>query len=476
MRLTLPVLIFFLFITSFTQAQNLIDSEYKGSRTLSQMQNDFGFLMQNGVEMYKVLYETLDVHGELDTASGLLVIPVREEALQYPLLCYQHGTVSSKTDVPSELRGGYELATVFAGLGYLTVAPDFLGLGESRGFHPYVHADSEASSGIDMMRAAREYADENGVGVNEQVFITGYSQGGHAAAALHKEIQENHSSEFNVVASAPMSGPYSISGVMRDVILSDEAYSFPAYLANTALGYDVVYDLFDDVEEYFTQPYAARIQQFYDGDLPLTSLNTLLISLLNQNEGASVTKFMLQDSILEAIADNPEHPINLALADNDVYDWAPEAPTRLIYCTADDQVSFLNSVVADSVMNANGAADLDAVDVNPAFDHGQCVEPATINAAIFFGQFQELLPVSTNEWLRKDQVAVFPNPANDVLTIRHEFSTARLELVDLNGSVVLSRILGDQAENIGIAGLASGVYVLRVTTKSGMWVEKVVKK
>ena len=107
MRLVVLVLITVFLFSNKLSAQTLVSSEYKGSRTLQQMQADFGILMQNGIEMYKILYETPDINGNLDTASGLLVIPIRDTPLQYPLLCYQHGTVSSKTDVPSELQGGY---------------------------------------------------------------------------------------------------------------------------------------------------------------------------------------------------------------------------------------------------------------------------------------------------------------------------------------------------------------------------------
>lgn len=474
MRLTLFFALL-IFCTNLA-AQTLISSEFKGSRTLAQMQADFGPIMQNGIEMYKLLYETPDVHGNLDTASGLLVIPVRETAMQYPLLCYQHGTVSSKTDVPSQLRGGYELAAVFGALGYITAAPDFLGLGDARGFHPYVHAATEASAAIDMMRASRDYVEMNGVGMNDQVFITGYSQGGHAAAALHREIQLNYSEEFAIAASAPMSGPYSISGEMRAVILQEEPYSYPSYLANTALSYNLVYDLYQDIGDYFKEPYAARIRQYYEGDITLSFLNTVLVSFLTLNEGASITKYMLQDSILDAMENNPMHPINLALADNDVYDWAPEAPTRLIYCMADDQVVFTNSVVADSVMNLNGATDVQAIDVNSGFDHGQCVEPAVINTAIFFAQFQELLPVSADEVIPHDQIKVYPNPANELLVIEHEFAKAQAQIMDVNGKIYLTQFLKDQTEVIGIADLPSGLYILKVVTESGQWVDKVVKK
>ncbi len=48
------------------------------------------------------------------------------------------------------------LAAMFAAQGYAVVATDYLGFAKSAyTYHPYLHADSEASSVIDSIRAAR---------------------------------------------------------------------------------------------------------------------------------------------------------------------------------------------------------------------------------------------------------------------------------------------------------------------------------
>ena len=475
MNLKFYLLSFFLIGQLTVQAQDLISFEYKGERSLTFMQANFGFFMQNGVEMYKITYTTPDIHGVLDTASGLLVLPVRDEVFSYPLLCYQHGTVGSKTDVPSNLQGGWELAAVWGGLGYVTAAPDFLGLGEARGFHPYVHADTEASAGLDMMRAVRQYGEEHEVYINDQVFVTGYSQGGHAAAALHKEIQENHSDEFDLAASAPMSGPYSISGAMKEFILSDEIYFFPAYFPYTILSYNLAYDLFDDVEEIFKQPYADRIREFGDGEITLGTLNDDLIDMLTDNTGASVTKRMIQDSIIEAVVNIPDHPYNLALEDNDVYDWAPEVPTRLLYCMADDQVVYTNSIIADSVMNANGAANVMAIDVDSDADHGGCVEPAVISGALFFGIYQQISPVVGVEDVfgKVNEVSAYPNPAEGFIALDVTPQNALVQLLDANGKVQLEERLHTNGQQIVVDQLPAGLYFIQVVSDEGYWNGKV---
>ena len=45
-----------------------------------------------------------------------------------------------------------------------------------------------------------------------------------------KLIQENYSNEFNVVALAPMSGPYDLKVTMVDLMLSNDPYATPGYL------------------------------------------------------------------------------------------------------------------------------------------------------------------------------------------------------------------------------------------------------
>lgn len=443
-------------------AQDLIDFEFKGSRSLEQMQADYGLLMQNGIEYYKIKYTTPDINGALDTASGLIVLPVRETEYQYPLLCYMHGTVDSKVDVPSNLAGGWELAAVWGALGFVAAAPDFLGLGESRGFHPYVHADTEASAGIDMLFAAKAFCAAEGPAVNDQLFVTGYSQGGHAAAAVHRELEANYTDEFTVTASAPMSGPYSISGAMREVMLSEEPYFYQGYLAYTALSYNEAYGLFDSVEEYFKPPYAAPIQDFYEGAITLGSLNATLISLLTDTEGAPIARYMLQDSLLAAVeAGDSDHPIMQALEDNDVYEWVPQAPTRLFYCTADDQVAYTNSLLADSVMNANGASDVMAVDAGTDLNHTQCVQPATIAGALFFINFRTLI-ADGRQALADTNIEAFPNPVAQTLHLGGLPPQSTLRLINTQGKVVLETHSHAPQANLDLQPYAPGLYWLQV--------------
>jgi len=453
-------------------SQQLISSESKGSLTKAQLDAQFGPFAQNGIKLYKITYTMPDLDGVLDTVSGLLLVPDRGNVVM-PLLVAMHGTVDSKTDVPSNLLGGYELGGIFAATGYVTLMPDYLGLGESRGVHPYVHAASEAASGINMLFAVRPYLLQNNILVNNQLFLTGYSQGGHASMAMHQALEKNFANDFTVTAAAHLSGPYSISVAMRELILSDRVYNFPAYVAYTILSYNLAYDIYDNLDRIFKPTYKQIIEQFLAGTISVSQFNTTLITNLKLYNGASIAKYMLQDSVINAIATNPNHPINQALASNDTYKFAAKAPTRLFYCRADDQVPYTNSIVADSVMNALGSVNVDAIDVNPTADHTGCIFPAVLNTLSFFGTYQQIQTSAKDIAQSRLPIAVYPNPAAEVVFFKNAPDGALLQIMDLSGKIQISKKLTGSVQ-VNLQQLPKGVYFAKITSSKGQWMGKVI--
>ena len=178
------------------------------------------------VAIYKIVYETIDADGAATQASGALLVP-QEAAGPRPMMTYQHGTLTARDEAPSAGGGEQVIGLAYATDGYLAVLPDLLGLGDSPGLHPYVHAATSASAVIDMLRAARDFAAMDGLELNGQLFITGYSQGGYTAMAAHRELEASYEDEFAVTASAPMAGPYDLSGVMADTFIDGREHPSP---------------------------------------------------------------------------------------------------------------------------------------------------------------------------------------------------------------------------------------------------------
>ncbi|MCS6928304.1 MAG: T9SS type A sorting domain-containing protein [Saprospiraceae bacterium] len=467
-------------------AQKMISAQFLGSRTRAQIASQFKYpLVQYDVRFYRVIYTTKNTAGQPDTVSGLVVVP-QDTTRIFPRLVYQHGTSVTKTDVPSfNVLGGGDGATglLFGGMGFLTIMPDYLGLGVAKGFHPYVHAASEAWVAADMLRALPDfiayYQTHQGTKLhtNDQLFVTGYSQGGHASMAFHRDVEQLWQNEFKITAASYMSGPYSIGEVMRNTVLSDEIYLYPAYIPHTLISYQHVYgNLYGSLQQIFREPYATAIAQHYSGSFNLILLNTQLVNLLVQNEGSCRPMRMLQPALVQELKADDWHPINVALRDNNVYQWAPKAPARIFFCTADDQVPYQNSIVARDTMIARGAINVQTVDVNPNADHSACASPAIVNTLLFFLGYRDVGYVSsTTEAVTTQLLSLWPNPTSGIAWLTDLPGEGHLQVLDINGrlrqnvfSVTGSRYLLD------LSSLEDGLYIVRFFADGRIWQNKVV--
>jgi len=412
-------------------------------------------LAQYDVVNYKVVYTTLDVDGNTVNASGILSTPQNIVCDAFPLAVYEHGTVLRKDDVPS--RDNFEalIPKLLASTGKIAVAPDYLGLGDAPGLHPYLHAESQATATLDMIRAVRDYfQDSSQFMLNGQVFVTGYSQGGHAAMATVKYIQDNQlESEFNVVGAGPASGPYNLSDSQAASILNDQPYSNPGYLVYLLFGMNRVYgNIFDDYDELLKSPYDSILPPLFDGTNDMAAVNAVLPDTISG---------FLQDSVLQNVrADsvNRQHPIWQALEKNTNYDWKPNFPMELYYCTMDEQVDFQNALDAEAAMTARGAT-VTAVNKG-ALNHGDCVLPSLTGASNLMDSLTVCGIVSMAE-TTTSQLVMYPNPSRDKVAFRGLPSEARLSLFNLGGQLILTSAVENE-QWLDITTLKAGVYVVKV--------------
>lgn len=377
------------FNTSAFERGRVISYELVESNSLAEMQNLLqgqglppdAYGCRYGVDVYRVLYETITPLGDSTAASGAIMVPTGLFC-KAPLAAYCHGTVLDRYTVPSFLSYEAAIGKLFSCRGLVVAMPDYLGLGLGTGLHPYVHARSEASATVDMLRATRHLQDLLSYALNDQLFLFGYSQGGHACMATHREIELNHANEFTVTASAPMSGPYDISGVQAQYLINDEPYSSPAYLPYVVFAYREYYpDLFDTVQYIFAPPYDQTLPPFFDGTHSFGNANAACHPIPNQ---------MIYPAVFQEFLNNPDHPFRVALRDNDVYDWLPQAPIRMYYCMGDEQVHFENALVAEAAFQAMGATNVQAILLSETEDHSGCVPLALLSGNSFFNQFVDL--------------------------------------------------------------------------------------
>ena len=472
-------------ILSFTsihtvQAQEIVSVEYNSSLAVSVgrlllFSLGLNVEIENDVDFYIVKYTTTGSDMKRDTASGMFMLPsgVTEPL---PIICYQHGTTDGKFDVPSRLGGAYQLGAIFAAKGMAVVAPDFLGMGDSRGFHPYVNAETEATAAVDLIRALKTYLEEQSIEYTDQLFITGYSQGGHAAMALHQYIETEIPNEFTVTASLPMSGPYSISGVMQDVAFNGEEFFFPSYIVYSTRALREIHpDLYQSEDQVFKEVYLPAINEFVNTGEDLSGLNVTLVSQLITENGKSTTRDLFKDSILMTFENNVDHPFTLALRESDVYDWTPEAPVLMLYCPSDDQVSYKNSIVADSVMNARGAQNVSSEDVSDGrdLDHGDCAIPALARGIPWLFSFIDTT-TPTTEIDIVSGLSVFPTLAANHINITTDKIINKVAAYNLSGHLIYKTNPDTKFFKLDVSNFESGMYLLTILTDAGMSTTKVI--
>ena len=329
---------------------------------------------QYDVRLYKLVYETITPLGARTQASGALLLPDNAPGM-LPLVSYQHGTITQTNDAPSSMQGEVSVGIAFATTGYAALVPDYLGLGDSPGFHPYHHARSEATACIDMLRAARSFCSSNGFVLTNKLFLCGYSQGGHATMALLRELEAFHTNEFTVTACAPMAGAYDLSGVTTSNVLAGVPSPNPYYFLYILAAYQSVYHLSGSLSNLLASPYNTNLTSLLDGTHTGGDLNALL---------PADPLTILEPGLLAQFRANPRHPLRLALADNDLYRWRPRAPLRLYHCAADQDVIFANSQVAFNSFQALGATQVELIDPIPTADHAGCSEPSLALAKAWF--------------------------------------------------------------------------------------------
>jgi len=439
-----------------TQAQTLVSATLKRSWTTQQIDSFYTaqglpsaiLPQQYAVDIYQVIYNTVSYDGVTPTvASGLMVLPKNKDCAS-PILSYQHGTVLKRTDAPSNLTGEYVIGVAMAADGYVGLIPDYLGLGASSGIHPYVHANSEATAVADMIRATREACDDLNFDLNGQIFLTGYSQGGHATMAAHRYLVEEFPAEFNVVASVPMSGPYSLSEVMRDLILSDVPYSNPAYLPMVIMTYRTVYNIYPNLSDAILPPFDTNLPIWTDGTYSSGYVDNQMNTL-----GANPPKSIIKPAVLDTFTNDSTHVLRVLLKQNDVYRWVPQQPMRLLYCKADEQVSYLNTMKAYQYMTNAGAPNISIRDVDSTLDHFSCAQFALLDMRSFFKPMRhDILSLGIGTY----QSASGPGSPTGSVTLVLEGGAAPVTVSWSNGQTGLTG-----------TGLAPGTYTVTATGADG---------
>ena len=329
------------------------------------------------VKIVALNYNTVGAKGEATNASAAMLVPVTSATCVTtgePLLAYAKGTDVQKPRTLANPADGetFLLAAMYAAQGYVVVATDYLGYAKSKySYHPYLHADSEASSVIDSLRAARNAAAGVGATLSGNVMFTGYSQGGHSSMAAHRAAERDNATEFNVVAGAHLAGPYNLSGSFKSTAVIAGYQFFVPFLVTS---YQKVYgDVYSNVNTVFKTPYTGYIETL----LPSPTLTYTTLVTTGPSAGtfwlpgaAGETPTQARDAVFQAafitdVQTNNNNTLYLDAKKNDELGWSPKSKMLLCGGASDPTVPpALHRDVAYADFQSRGLTNVTKVDVD----------------------------------------------------------------------------------------------------------------
>lgn len=334
--------------------------------------------VNNGVYVYEITYLTSWIDGTPVKATGIVMIPDNIHA-EFSTIIYHNGTNIMKK---REQELGYNQFSICAGLaadGYVVVIPDYIGRGNGERSQLYLNAKTEAQNSVDMLLSINGFLKEKGNESIQDLYITGYSQGGHAAMSTQRLIEEKYSDQFDLVASSPMSGPYDLeASVIVDPNNKEGDWVLFMFLIKS---FQEVYQMRSSLSEIFVTPWDSLVPIYFDGYTKYSGIR--------KNLPSNVTEIFQQEFMLkEFMAD--ESTFKNILKENSVYQFVPKVPTQLCYCTDDEMVPYKNSEIAYDWMKKNGAKKLKIKDAGKNLDHEQCAIFTVIYTKFFFDKYRDV--------------------------------------------------------------------------------------
>ncbi len=385
-----------------TVNSNFISSTRSGTMSVAQVnqliRKKFGNSVSptaQALDLYKVNYRSQDERNRPVVLSGLVVLP--RGGAPNGLVIFNHGTIVNSAFAPSRFTGKSndseaQMATLaFASGGYAVAMPDYLGLGDNKGAHPYPLGAINSRSAVDIIEPARALAKRQNTEVGSRLFVSGYSEGGAVAMWTVRDLEQKSGAIYDVSAAAPASGPYDLSDTTRKWLLASPTdqqefvirlylTSYMAYYFHKSSGVKLT--------DYFKPAMAFTISQAFKGNISdeniikRLALAGILLREKNSLENAITTRYK---TALETL--DTSEPAIREMQKSDCYDWSPRTKMLLISLKGDKVVDPANTEKTMQTMRRRGVSNdtlRQYVIKDTSLNHLTAVAPALAQARRFF--------------------------------------------------------------------------------------------
>ena len=316
----------------------------------------------NGVSLYKVQYATvIPEQGNKPTlASGLVAVPKTAQK-KLPVVSYQHGTVFTRTAVPSRPEESDETRIVtarLAGNGYVVIAADYIGKGDSAEPDSYMVREATVQACVDMLFAARAVLADLGI-AEDGLFLSGWSQGSCSTQQFRHRLE---SLNVPVKAAATAATPNDLYLLLTRWINNPTALD-ATWLAGSVIlfthSYAHYYDMPGLPQTVIKPEYEAACRDFYENKIGWEQLQPQIpgkiADLLQKDAVAKSTPGM--DAFFSR------------LRENQAFMWRSVTPCRDYYGKVDEVMPPYVATLAVGYTEAVGGAKAEAVYAGDVADH-----------------------------------------------------------------------------------------------------------
>ena len=316
----------------------------------------------NGVSLYKVQYATvIPEQGNKPTlASGLVAVPKTAQK-KLPVVSYQHGTVFTRTAVPSRPEESDETRIVtarLAGHGYVVIAADYIGKGDSTEPDSYMVREATVQACVDMLFAARAVLADLGI-TEDGLFLSGWSQGSWSTQQFRHRLE---SLSMPVKAAATAATPADLYLLLTRWINNPSSLD-ATWLAGSVIlftySYAYYYDMPGLPQTIIKPEYQAACRDFYENNIGWEELKPQL--------PAKVADLVQEEVMAQSSAGMDT--FFRRLRDNQAFMWRSATPCRYYYGKVDEVMPPYVSTLAVGYTITAGGARAEAVYAGDTADH-----------------------------------------------------------------------------------------------------------
>jgi len=215
--------------------------------------------------------------------------------------------------------------------------------------------------------------------INEY-YLLGYSQGGWATLELHKAIEQEFSSDFNLKGSACGAGPYNIFLLVQGM-LNASTYPMPVYIGYIINAYTSYNQFTNPITDILNEPYASRLSSLYNGLLNSDEINAKLTTSISG---------LITPGFLSGFASSAKYAsVREALNKNSITPWHSNKPLLLIHGEKDTDVNpSATETMYAGMIQAGTPGEICKKVIVPGVSHGDGVAPCMIQGILFLNKLR----------------------------------------------------------------------------------------